>query len=99
HRQRAADRGEVQRVEKRLPEQSVAEEVGVVAEADDADVVDVAERVNVEVSDAEEQRSEHRKQKKEKDDRQARADKENRRSTLVHREAARASTHLRFASV
>jgi len=59
--------GEVESVGECLPEEGVSEELLVIAKGDEADVVDVGERVDVEVGDAQEKRRTDRKKEEESD--------------------------------
>ena len=86
-RSRHADHDEIKRVAKRFPEQRCAQQVEVVAEPDEAQVVQVGERVEIEIGEAQRERREHRQHEECADHDQGRRGKQPCGTALVHRRA------------
>ena len=67
-RKRDAGQHEIERVAERFPEQRRLQDIDVVAEADEAQVAQVGQRVEIEVGQAQRERGEHRDEEERADD-------------------------------
>ena len=71
----------------------------VVGEADEAQIADVGERVQIEIGETDEQRREHRQEKEYADDQQRRRDERPRGALDSHGAAPRSASQRRFSRI
>ena len=75
YRQRPADEDEIKGIAERRPEQMALQQVQIVVETDKTQPVQIAQRVNVEIAEAQQQRGQHRREEKYRDQQQRRGQK------------------------
>ena len=75
HRQRPTHDHEIKSVAERGPEQRALQQLQIVVETDEAQPVQIAQRVDIEIGEAQQQRRQHRQEEKHRDQQQRRGEK------------------------